>query len=78
LERTSPAIIASNQAGTLENFAKGYWDYLQAPLQVVFSYHLYIQLIFLQPLMDNLQSGTYETFERDPVKYERYEEVRLL
>jgi protein arginine N-methyltransferase 5 len=78
LERTSPAIIASNQAGTLENFAKGYWDYLQAPLQVIFSYHLYIQLIFLQPLMDNLQSGTYETFERDPVKYERYEEVRLL
>ncbi len=25
--------------------------------------------------MDNLGSGTYETFERDPVKYERYEEV---
>lgn len=28
--------------------------------------------------MDNLGSGTYETFERDPVKYERYEEVRYL
>ena len=26
--------------------------------------------------MDNLGSGTYDTFERDPVKYERYEEVR--
>lgn len=25
--------------------------------------------------MDNLQSSTYETFERDPVKYERYEKV---
>ncbi len=25
--------------------------------------------------MDNLASATYETFERDPVKYERYEEV---
>ena len=23
--------------------------------------------------MDNLESQTYETFERDPVKYERYE-----
>lgn len=60
LERTSPEIIASQQPGTLENYAKGYWDYLQAPLQ---------------PLMDNLGSGTYETFERDPVKYERYEEA---
>jgi hypothetical protein len=28
--------------------------------------------------MDNLGSGTYETFERDPVKYERYEEVSAL
>ncbi|CAG8606297.1 17274_t:CDS:2, partial [Acaulospora colombiana] len=34
--------------------------------------------ILLKPLMDNLQSGTYETFERDPVKYERYEEVSNL
>lgn len=25
--------------------------------------------------MDNLQSMTYQTFEQDPVKYERYEEV---
>jgi protein arginine N-methyltransferase 5 len=35
LERTSPAVIAAQQPGTLENFAKGYWDYLQAPLQVM-------------------------------------------
>lgn len=26
--------------------------------------------------MDNLQSMTYQTFERDPVKYRNYEEVR--
>ena len=26
--------------------------------------------------MDNLQGVTYEVFEKDPVKYERYEEVR--
>lgn len=28
--------------------------------------------------MDNLQSITYQTFERDPVKYYNYEEVRVL
>eukprot|EP00469_Lotharella_globosa_P013711 CAMPEP_0167772854 /NCGR_PEP_ID=MMETSP0111_2-20121227/1085_1 /TAXON_ID=91324 /ORGANISM="Lotharella globosa, Strain CCCM811" /LENGTH=439 /DNA_ID=CAMNT_0007662405 /DNA_START=378 /DNA_END=1697 /DNA_ORIENTATION=+ len=37
-----------------------YRDFLQAPLQ---------------PLMDNLQSQTYETFERDPVKYAQYEKA---
>lgn len=26
--------------------------------------------------MDNLQSVTYQTFEQDPVKYQKYEEVR--
>lgn len=35
-----------------------YKDTLQAPLQ---------------PLADNLESGTYEVFEKDVVKYERYE-----
>lgn len=34
LERTSPAVQASLKAGTMENFAQGYQDYLQAPLQV--------------------------------------------
>ena len=43
-----------------EIFAKGYEDYLQSPLQ---------------PLMDNLESATYEVFEKDPVKYARYEEA---
>lgn len=28
--------------------------------------------------MDNLQSTTYETFERDPVKYAQYEEARKI
>lgn len=42
-------------------FTQGYADYLQAPLQ---------------PLMDDLGSLTYEVFERDPVKYRQYEEVR--
>ncbi|KAJ3337070.1 hypothetical protein HDU93_001693 [Gonapodya sp. JEL0774] len=43
-----------------ERFAKGYRDHLQAPLQ---------------PLMDNLESSTYEVFEKDPVKYEQYEKA---
>eukprot|EP00005_Dracoamoeba_jomungandri_P006704 CAMPEP_0174262836 /NCGR_PEP_ID=MMETSP0439-20130205/15796_1 /TAXON_ID=0 /ORGANISM="Stereomyxa ramosa, Strain Chinc5" /LENGTH=571 /DNA_ID=CAMNT_0015347827 /DNA_START=9 /DNA_END=1721 /DNA_ORIENTATION=+ len=43
-----------------ELFEGPYLDYLQAPLQ---------------PLMDNLESQTYETFERDPVKYREYEEA---
>ncbi|KAF9468127.1 PRMT5-domain-containing protein [Collybia nuda] len=60
LEKTSPAIQAAQKAGTVENFAQGYQDYLQAPLQ---------------PLMDNLQSVTYQTFEQDPVKYSHYEEA---
>ncbi|CAM0135156.1 unnamed protein product [Umbelopsis sp. WA50703] len=44
----------------VEAFATGYQDYLQAPLQ---------------PLMDNLESATYETFEKDPIKYQQYEEA---
>ncbi|KAI0822469.1 PRMT5-domain-containing protein [Trametes gibbosa] len=63
LEKTSPAVKAAQTAGTVENFALGYQDYLQAPLQ---------------PLMDNLQSITYQTFEQDPVKYRNYEEAIYL
>lgn len=29
----------------------------------------------LQPLMDNLDSQTYEIFEKDPIKYVQYEAV---
>lgn len=60
LEKTSPAVQAAQRVGTVENFAQGYQDYLQAPLQ---------------PLMDNLPSITYQTFEQDPVKYTQYEEA---
>ncbi|KAJ3856112.1 shk1 kinase-binding protein 1 [Lentinula lateritia] len=60
LERTSSVVQAAEKVGTVENFAQGYQDYLQAPLQ---------------PLMDNLQSITYQTFEQDPVKYQSYEEA---
>ena len=41
----------------VEKFGAGYQDYLQAPLQ---------------PLADNLESITYEVFEKDPVKYNQY------
>ena len=43
-----------------EVFESPYYDFLQAPLQ---------------PLADNLESQTYEVFEKDPVKYVRYEEA---
>ncbi|XP_050364121.1 protein arginine N-methyltransferase 1.5 [Argentina anserina] len=41
-----------------ERFELGYRDFLQAPLQ---------------PLMDNLEAQTYETFEKDTTKYIQYE-----
>lgn len=34
LEKTSPAVLAMETPGTVESFAQGYFDYLQAPLQV--------------------------------------------
>uniref|UniRef100_A0A8C4SKV7 Protein arginine N-methyltransferase 5 n=1 Tax=Erpetoichthys calabaricus TaxID=27687 RepID=A0A8C4SKV7_ERPCA len=43
-----------------ELFSKGYEDYLQSPLQ---------------PLMDNLESQTYEVFEKDPIKYSQYQQA---
>jgi protein arginine N-methyltransferase 5 len=43
---------------TIERFGGGFQDYLQSPLQ---------------PLTDNLESITYEVFEKDPIKYEWYE-----
>ncbi len=41
-----------------ERFEIGYRDFLQAPLQ---------------PLMDNLEAQTYETFEKDSAKYTQYQ-----
>jgi protein arginine N-methyltransferase 5 len=34
LDKTSPALVQAKTAGTVEHFARGYQDYLQAPLQV--------------------------------------------
>ncbi|CUS13596.1 unnamed protein product [Tuber aestivum] len=45
---------------TVERYSSGYQDYLQTPLQ---------------PLSDNLESITYEVFEKDPVKYDQYEKA---
>ncbi|KAF3217196.1 methyltransferase protein [Orbilia oligospora] len=47
----------------LDSFGAGYQDYLQSPLQ---------------PLADNLESMTYEVFEKDPVKYAQYEKAVFL
>lgn len=43
-----------------ERFELGYRDFLQAPLQ---------------PLMDNLEAQTYETFEKDTTKYFQYQKA---
>jgi protein arginine N-methyltransferase 5 len=43
-----------------EAYTREYYDYLQEPLQ---------------PLMDNLESATYDTFEKDPIKYAQYEKA---
>jgi protein arginine N-methyltransferase 5 len=60
--RNRPSVVA-----VLDNeeasAERGYLDYLQAPLQ---------------PLADNLEFMTYETFEKDPVKYRNYENAVLL
>lgn len=52
--------LQSKQRNTtaMDQFGAGYQDYLQAPLQ---------------PLTVNLESVTYEVFEKDPIKYEWYE-----
>lgn len=44
----------------VEQYCSGYQDHLQFPLQ---------------PLTDNLENMTYEVFEKDPVKYDAYEEA---
>jgi len=43
-----------------EYFTQPYYDYLQQPLQ---------------PLMMNLENQTYDVFEKDPVKYDLYQEA---
>ncbi|GBG23841.1 Protein arginine N-methyltransferase 5 [Hondaea fermentalgiana] len=43
-----------------DEFESPFYDCLQTPLQ---------------PLMDHLESQMYETFEKDPIKYEQYEKA---
>jgi type II protein arginine methyltransferase len=43
-----------------EYFTQPYYDYLQQPLQ---------------PLMMNLENQTYDIFEKDPIKYDLYQEA---
>ncbi|GAA5821276.1 hypothetical protein JCM11251_004548 [Rhodosporidiobolus azoricus] len=50
----------SIELAPVEEYAQGYMDHLQQPLQ---------------PLMDNLEGETYEGFEKDPIKYGQYEEA---
>ncbi|GAA5855509.1 hypothetical protein JCM8547_007863 [Rhodosporidiobolus lusitaniae] len=50
----------SSELAPVEEYAQGYMDHLQQPLQ---------------PLMDNLEGETYEGFEKDPIKYRQYEEA---
>jgi type II protein arginine methyltransferase len=59
LFKNQPAVFPS-QLTALQNFSYEFWDVSQAPLQ---------------PLMHNLESATYEIFEKDPVKYEMYEQA---
>ncbi|XP_017880424.1 protein arginine N-methyltransferase 5 [Ceratina calcarata] len=49
-----------DEDGPVERYARGFEDFLQYPLQ---------------PLMDNLESQTYETFEKDPIKYTQYQDA---
>eukprot|EP00055_Hartaetosiga_balthica_P015707 m.94813 g.94813 ORF g.94813 m.94813 type:complete len:580 (-) comp8931_c1_seq5:143-1882(-) len=53
-------VTASSVKTLYEKMTTGYNDYIEIPLQ---------------PLMDHLESQTYETFEADPVKYEMYEKA---
>ena len=53
-----PQVFLEESNDPLSDFAIGYEDYLQCPLQ---------------PLMDNLESQTYEIFEKCPVKYSQYQ-----
>lgn len=53
-------IILNESEQRLKEFVSGFENVLQTPLQ---------------PLHDHLPSETYEVFERDPVKYQLYEEA---
>ncbi len=58
LDHLAQMEAAASNTDTVRKYAEGYEDFLQSPLQ---------------PLMDNLDSGTYEVFEKDPIKYSEYQ-----
>jgi len=55
--------IHKQSKGDEDQFIDSYKDHLQTPLQ---------------PLKDNLESTTYEVFEKDPIKYQQYEKAIFL
>ena len=56
----------------ITQFLFGQHDKLDREEQIEVTYRNYIQSP-LQPLADNLESATYETFENDSIKYDLYE-----
>ena len=56
----------------LKHLRQEYFDKLTAGERSLISYRDILQSP-LQPLMDNLESNVYETFERDSPKYLHYE-----
>lgn len=57
---------------------RGQWEgfgiLVHCPCQKVANLLCLFPLIH-QPLMDNLESQTYEVFEKDPIKYSQYQQV---
>lgn len=70
------AIKANVKDGYL-NFYSSYIKYLVDKFQQIDPMKGFDDVLEypLQPLYDNLDSYTYETFERDPVKYKKYQEA---
>lgn len=58
---------------------RGQWEgfgiLVHCPCQKVANLLCLFPLIH-QPLMDNLESQTYEVFEKDPIKYSQYQQVQ--
>ena len=71
-----PRHISSNVSDHMKYIAEFLFknhDELDEEEKIEVSFRNYIQSP-LQPLADNLESATYETFEHDAIKYELYEQ----
>ncbi|DBA92605.1 TPA: hypothetical protein ACH3X1_002824 [Trebouxia sp. C0004] len=81
-QRQMPAGTSSSNGPEQQHPLRPYWEYLSFlfkrqpepdPDQMLeLSYRDYLQAP-LQPLQDNLESATYETFEKDTTKYSTYQ-----